>query len=107
MDSKLIGRRIKIARENKKLTQEQLAELVDLSPMYVSVLERGKKPPKLQTLVCIANALDVSADYLLQDVVSKSSESLPPEFSDIICNLSAKDQQRALHMLKAFAETSL
>ena len=47
MDAKKIGRRIKAARDAKKLTQEQLAELVDLSPMHMSVLERGHKPPKL------------------------------------------------------------
>ena len=45
MDAKKIGRRIKAAREAKKLTQEQLAELVNLSPMHMSVLERGHKTP--------------------------------------------------------------
>ena len=53
MNQKSIGRRIKTARENKRLTQEQLAELVDLSPMHVSVIERGVKLPKLETLINI------------------------------------------------------
>lgn len=44
MDLKAIGRRIKAAREAKGLTQEALAELVNLSPMHVSVIERGYKP---------------------------------------------------------------
>ena len=57
MNQKAIGRRIKTARENKRLTQEQLAELVDLSPMHVSVIERGVKLPKLETLINIANVL--------------------------------------------------
>ena len=65
MDQKAIGRRIKAARERKGLTQEELAEEVDLSPMHVSVIERGVKLPKLETLINIANALDVSADVLL------------------------------------------
>ena len=43
MNQKAIGRRIKNAREKKHLTQEQLAELVDLSPMHISVIERGAK----------------------------------------------------------------
>lgn len=46
MDLKAIGRRIKAAREAKGLTQEALAELVNLSPMHVSVIERGYKPTK-------------------------------------------------------------
>ena len=65
MNEKAIGRRIKAARESKKLTQEQLAELVDLRPMHISVIERGVKLPKLETLINIANILDVSADVLL------------------------------------------
>ena len=40
MDQKAIGRRIKAARERKGLTQEELAEEVNLSPMHVSVIER-------------------------------------------------------------------
>ena len=49
MDLKAIGRHIKIAREQKGLTQEALAELVDLTPMHISVIERGFKPTKLET----------------------------------------------------------
>ena len=49
MDLKAIGRRIKIAREQKGLTQEALAELLDLTPMHISVIERGFKPTKLET----------------------------------------------------------
>ena len=49
MDLKAIGRRIKIAREQKDLTQEALAELVDLTPMHISVIERGTKIPRIDT----------------------------------------------------------
>ena len=73
MNQKAVGRRIKTARERKKLTQEQLAEMVNLSPMHVSVIERGVKLPKLETLINIANILDVSADELLQDVVNNQT----------------------------------
>ena len=59
MDLKAIGRRIKAAREVKGLTQEALAELVNLSPMHVSVIERGYKPTKMDTFCNIANVLDV------------------------------------------------
>ncbi len=60
MDLKAVGKRIKAAREQKGLTQEALAELVNLSPMHVSVIERGFKPTKMDTFCNIANALDVS-----------------------------------------------
>ena len=59
MDLSAIGSRIKAARERKHLTQEDLAAIVDLSPTHISVIERGVKPPKLETFVNIANALNV------------------------------------------------
>ena len=49
MNLKAIGSRIKAAREKKGLTQETLSEMVDLSPMHMSVIERGVKPPKLDS----------------------------------------------------------
>ena len=75
MDQVAIGARIKAARERVHLTQEQLAEIIDISPTHMSVIERGVKTPKLDTFVRIANALGVSTDALLQDVVVPANRS--------------------------------
>lgn len=106
MDQKAIGRRIKAARERKGMTQEELAEEVDLSPMHVSVIERGVKLPKLETLINIANALDVSADVLLQDVVNNQTKLCASEASELFLQLRREDQRRALAVLRSFVETS-
>lgn len=106
MNQKAIGRRIKAAREKTCLTQEQLAELVDLSPMHVSVIERGVKLPKLETLINIANILDVSADELLQDVVNNQTKLYVSEASELIDHLSRDDQRRVLAALRSFVEAS-
>ena len=106
MDQKAIGKRIKSAREKKGMTQEQLAELVNLSPMHVSVIERGNKLPRLETLINIANILDVSADVLLQDVVNNQIKLHTSEASDLIAQLSREDQRRVLAALHSFVETS-
>ena len=106
MDQKAIGRRIKAARERKGLTQEELAEEVNLSPMHVSVIERGVKLPKLETLINIANALDVSADVLLQDVVNNQTKLCASEASELFLRLRREDQRRALAVLRSFVETS-
>ena len=68
MDLCAIGSRIKAAREKAGMTQEDLAAALEMSPTHISVIERGVKSPKLETLVNIANALNVSSDMLLQDV---------------------------------------
>ena len=104
MDQKAIGKRIKSAREKKGLTQEQLAEQVNLSPMHISVIERGNKLPRLETLINIANVLDVSADILLQDVVNNQIKLHTSEASNLIAQLSREDQRRVLAALHSFVE---
>lgn len=104
MDLKAVGRRIKAAREEKNLTQEELAEIIDLSATHVSVIERGVKVTKLDTFVAIANALDVSADTLLIDVVTHSTAGVANELSDTISKLPAKEQKKILKAVKVLVE---
>lgn len=60
-----IGARIKAARENERYTQAQLAEFIDISPQFVSDMERGVVGISFETLIKICRALHVSADWLL------------------------------------------
>ena len=104
MDQVAIGARIKAARERVHLTQEQLAEIIDISPTHMSVIERGVKTPKLDTFVRFANALGVSTDALLQDVVVPANESILAELSVRIGRLPQKDQERILNAIRALTE---
>lgn len=69
LDYKAIGKRIKIARIQKDLTQEQLAEFVELSPTHMSNIETGSTRVSLTSIVRIANALSVTVDMLLCDSI--------------------------------------
>lgn len=60
-----IGEQIKLARERSKLTQEQFAERIDVSPQYVSDLERGVVGVSVATLKRICTILGVSSDQIL------------------------------------------
>ena len=104
MDLIAIGARIKAARERVHLTQEQLAEIIDISPTHMSVIERGVKTPKLDTFVRIANALGVSTDALLQDVVVPVNDSIMAELSARIGRMPQKDQERILNAIRALTE---
>ena len=104
MDLKAVGQRIKAAREAKNLTQEELAALVKLSTTHVSVRERGLKVTKLDTFVAIANALDVSADALLIDVVTHSVTGVTNELSDMIGKLPKDEQKRILNAVRALVD---
>lgn len=104
MDLKAVGQRIKDAREAKNLTQEELAALVNLSSTHVSVIERGLKVTKLDTFVAIANALDVSADELLVDVVAHSVTGVSNKLSDKISSLPMKEQKKIIKVIQALIE---
>lgn len=71
MNLSSIGKNIRKYRQTKKLRQEDLAELTGLSPNYIGALERGEKIPSLETFLVIVNALNVSADMILCDVVDR------------------------------------
>lgn len=64
-----LGSRIREERQRARLTQEQLAELVGCNESYIGQIERGVKNPSLEIIVGIANALNVTVDYLLADNV--------------------------------------
>ena len=61
------GTKLKQARQNAKLSQEQLAEKLCVSRSAVAKWETDKGMPDIDNLMAIAKALDVSLDYLLSD----------------------------------------
>ena len=62
-----IGDRIKRARERAKITQESMAEQIEVSPQYVSDLERGVVGISVPTLRRVCTVLCVPSDELLFD----------------------------------------
>lgn len=68
-----LGFRIKQCRKMHKLTQEQLAELANVSPHYIYEIEKGLKTMSLSTLIDITSVLNVSIDYLLFGTNNNSS----------------------------------
>ena len=65
-----MGDRIKESRRKCNLTQEELAEKLDVTSTYVSELERGLKLPSMPLFLKLVEILNVSADYLIRDAVS-------------------------------------
>ena len=64
-----IGKNIRKFRLARKLRQEDLAEKTDLTTNYIGMVERGEKIPSLETFIKIVNALGVSSDMVLTDVL--------------------------------------
>lgn len=104
MNQKAIGARIQQARNDHGLTQEQLAEMVGLTPTHISVLERGAKPPKFNTFIAIANALNVSADELLVDVLYTSSDIRSSWLSKELDMLSADQKSLVVSVVETMVQ---
>ena len=100
----IIGKRIKQARKRMKLTQENLAEKIDKCPSYISYIENGKKQLSLETLVDIANTLQVSADDLLSFNIEYKSEA-KSEFSSILENCSTYEKKVITDIAKALKQS--
>ena len=65
---KEIGARINARRKELSMTQERLAEIMDVSIQMISNLELGKKAIRPENLVKLCTALNTSSDYILQGI---------------------------------------
>jgi len=61
----MIGERLFKMRKERKMNQEELADILSLSKYSISLYENNKSSPSMETLCKIARAFDVSADYLV------------------------------------------
>lgn len=79
-----IGQRIIDRRKKLGLTQEALAEKSNLTTQFVSYAESGKRAMRPENLLKIANALEVSTDYLLTgDIIDKDLLILSEKLSKL------------------------
>lgn len=63
----LIGEKIKEARTEKKMTQQELADLLNISRSAVSNWESGRNYPDLDTIVRLSDILEISLNKLLRE----------------------------------------
>lgn len=100
MDYRLLGQRIREERLKLNLTQEQLAENIDISNSYMGQIERGERSLSLDTLINLVNKLGVTVDYILQGYVSSDSDKFKEQINQLMHNRSEKQRQMALDVLK-------
>ena len=105
LDYKAIGKRIKIARIKADLTQERLAEMVEISPTHMSNIETGTKRVSLTAIVSLANALSVTVDDLLCDSVVKSKVQFEKDIAGILADCDEYEIRMVKDMAQALKET--
>lgn len=106
MDAKKVGSRIQAARRRRGFTQAELAQMVDLSPKYLSNIECGEKTPRLETFIAIANVLEVDANSLLQDVLAVSTAIISTDISEQLEKLPLSEQRKIKRIFDVMIEDS-
>ncbi|SJZ38382.1 helix-turn-helix domain-containing protein [Garciella nitratireducens] len=61
----MFGDRLKALRNEKNMTQSELAKLLNVSPSTIGMYEQGRRDPDTKTLAFLAEYFDVTTDYLL------------------------------------------
>lgn len=104
LDFRAIGLKIRERRKHQGLTQEYVANQLDVNPSHVSNIECGHAKPSLTTLVRIANILQCSADYFLEGEYSfrrkDAAETLDQQILDKLKYYDAEKKQRILKMIE-------
>lgn len=96
-----IGRRIGKIRKRRGLSQATLSELVNCSPTYISYIENGTRGMSLETLICIANALNASADELLFDCLQNTNVGFARAFSELVSDCTEYEKRILLDVVSA------
>lgn len=104
IDYPALGKRIAFFRNQSHLTQDDLADKLNLSRAFLARIETSSRHPSLETIVEIANTLGVSTDDLLVDSLTHSVSTADTEVHRLLidCNeLEAKILTRTLKELRA------
>ncbi|MBR4431281.1 MAG: helix-turn-helix transcriptional regulator [Clostridiales bacterium] len=109
--STALGKNIKTYRKNKGLTQEELADLLNVTPQAVSKWESENGLPDVSMLIPLAQALGVSTDALLGYDSLSEQEELIARVKETVASLKNSGErrdQRALRVSEYLStETSL
>lgn len=101
----MLGNKIKKLREEKNITQANLAKLLDVSPSTVGMWEQNRRTPDIEILKNLSDILNVSVDYLIgKSIIKESADILfnktPTTFSEIL-----KSKRKELNLsLRSAAE---
>lgn len=105
LDYAAMGGRIKRIRTERKLSQEKLAELVDISVPYMCNMENGKAKFSMQILVDLAGALNVTPDALILGHTGRQVKAQPRSVEGIHRELEACTMAQMLMLEEIICST--
>ena len=99
---KEIGNRIRQRRKELKLTQEKLSEILEITPTYISEIERGTGISSLATITKLSKVLKIDLDYLVFGI---SDTNIDKTFSKILNKIPKENQKLYIDICENIANT--
>lgn len=87
-----IGKKIKKARLDKNLTQNALAEQIDISTDLLRNIENGRNIGSIATLINLCNALEITTDFLFADLLTHTDKQIDNTLYSYFEKLSPEDR---------------
>ena len=100
-ERKLLGQRIKDLRKLRGYTQEQLAEIIDINPKYLSSVERGEENPTLDLFLRLVQGLEVELLDLFRFVHEETNpKALRKSLDQLLSSANVEQLQIAYKLLR-------
>ena len=96
-----LGKRLKSKRTEQNLTQAQLAEMCDISNVYVSHIENGSANISLEVLYAVSCRLNVTPDFFLVDSLYTSKEYMTDDIAVLLKNCTNEQLQLVNKIIRA------
>lgn len=100
----LLGARIKELRKRAEMSQEQLAEKIDVDPKHLSRIEVGRGYPSLDALENIASVLNVELKELFEFQHLDSADSVSNAIDSLLESTNDNEKRVLLKLLRAFVK---
>ena len=98
-----IGNKLYETRKNKGLTQAEVAEKAELSDRTYADIERGSTNMRLETLLKICNALNITPNDIL--VIDNDIKITEQDIVEIVKNCSNNEKETALKLLSVYVDS--
>lgn len=89
----VLGNRLKKSRLEKKLTQEFVAESINISPDLLRNIENGRNIGSIPTLINLCNFLEITPDFLFEPLLTTEKNTLDTTLTKYISSISDDDKE--------------
>ncbi|MDO4276772.1 MAG: helix-turn-helix transcriptional regulator [Eubacteriales bacterium] len=93
-----VGNRLREARKQKNITQEQLSELTDVSVSEISRIETGRNSTTIDTLLKFCDVLDIGLDFLLYDYFPSNTSIKNPDIQHVVSIMESMDARHSKYI---------